>query len=280
MSQLEMEKIAVLVPVFNDPDGLRRTLHGLVRQTAPYHLYIVDDGSDTPINVSTELRSKGQVDIIRLNTNGGIAGALNAGIERVLSRPHSYLVRLDAGDVPHCRRLERQAELLDNEPEIGVVGTWVRLVDQRGRALLIRRFPETDRAIRRRHRTGSGFVHSATMIRIDALPPNPVYSQGYPYAEDFDLWLRIQRDWRLHNLPEILLDVEVDPASTSTAQRPTQVRSRLRLLRRELALLSPLSITGYVAAQAAARLPYRASLQLKRCAATIRYGGVACESVS
>src|SRR5262245_46024865 len=43
--------VSVIIPVYNNPDGLRRCLHALEAQTYPksrYEIIVVDNGSDTP----------------------------------------------------------------------------------------------------------------------------------------------------------------------------------------------------------------------------------------
>ncbi len=45
-------RISVIVPVFEDPDGIRACLEGLARQTVPvdqFDVVVVDNGSNPPI---------------------------------------------------------------------------------------------------------------------------------------------------------------------------------------------------------------------------------------
>ncbi len=46
-----------------------------------------------------------------------------------------YVARLDADDACRPTRLARQVEILDAEPRVGLVGTWMEAIDERGRTL-------------------------------------------------------------------------------------------------------------------------------------------------
>lgn len=235
--------IAVLTPVFNDPIGLARTLASLRSQNISFDWILVDDGSLPHVEVDTE-DLPFCVHCINLKKNLGITRALNTGLKYILDNNYDFIVRLDAGDVALPDRFQLQLQAMQQDQSLGVIGSWVRLVDPNGQTLLIREMPETNAAIRDRHKRTSGMVHSSVMIRTDVIREVGTYREEYPYAEDFDLWLRIHRVAMLANVPKVLLEVEVRPNSISTGRRKTQVKSRIRLLCREFNLLSPGAYVG------------------------------------
>ena len=58
----------------------------------------------------------------------GIAGALNRGLARCDAE---VVVRMDADDVAHPRRIELQLAALDADPSLAAVGSRVRLFPRR-----------------------------------------------------------------------------------------------------------------------------------------------------
>jgi glycosyltransferase involved in cell wall biosynthesis len=110
-------KVTVGMPVYNDPDGVRRTVPTVFGQTwpGPVRLLVIDDGStdDTGDVVATLARFYADVEVIRHPTNRGRPAARNTVLEHA---GDGYLAWADAGDLWHPRKLELQfSTLLDAE---------------------------------------------------------------------------------------------------------------------------------------------------------------------
>ena len=131
--------VAVLTPVYQDPDGLKRTMDSLKAQTIhDFDWIVVDDGSQPPIEMDNE-DLPFNVRIIPLERNQGITAALNAGLEYILESGYDFVARLDAGDVALPDRFAKQLNFLRMHAEYGAVGSWVELVDPTGTTLLVPR---------------------------------------------------------------------------------------------------------------------------------------------
>lgn len=123
--------ICVLIPVWKDQAGLDRTLATLAGDPLVFDIVVVDDGSPVPVTCP-DRAGPHPVTLRRLPENRGIEHALNAGLELILERGHAYVARLDCGDIPLEGRLARQAAYLDAHPDVGILGTWARCVDDAG----------------------------------------------------------------------------------------------------------------------------------------------------
>ena len=109
--------LTVGMPVYNDPEGLRRTVPSIFGQTwaGPIRLVVVDDGStdDTPGVLDALAEMYGPIEVVRHETNLGRPVARNRIIELA---GDDYLAWTDAGDLWQPRKLELQfATLLDAE---------------------------------------------------------------------------------------------------------------------------------------------------------------------
>lgn len=93
----KMEKISVIVPVYNVERYLRRCVDSIINQTyRNLQIILVDDGSkDSSGHICDEYASKDQRIIVIHKANGGLGSARNAGIEKVIGK---YLTFVDGDD--------------------------------------------------------------------------------------------------------------------------------------------------------------------------------------
>jgi glycosyltransferase involved in cell wall biosynthesis len=220
-------KIALLIPVYNDREGLRRTLEGLPREV-PLDVVVVDDGSDPPLSFP-EVPPPHRAFLVRLERNRGIVGALNEGLRFILERGYPYVARLDAGDVALPGRFSAQLRFLEEHPDHALVGGQVRFVDMEGRETHHEAFPTEDGAIRRAMRGRNVFIHPAVMIRAQALREAGPYREGYSAGEDYEIFFRLMRRYRVANLGEEVVVCQVNPKGISRQRRRAQLLSRLRV---------------------------------------------------
>ena len=220
-------KIALLIPVYNDPEGLRRSLESLPLEV-PLDVVVVDDGSDPPLSLP-EVPPPHRAFLVRLERNGGIVRALNEGLRFILERGYPYVARLDAGDLALPGRFSAQLRFLEERPECALVGGQVRFVDMEGRETHQEAFPTEDGAIRKAMRGRNVFIHPAVMIRAQALREVGFYREGYPAGEDYELCFRLMRRYQVANLGEEVIVCQVNPNGISLRNRRAQLLSRLRV---------------------------------------------------
>ena len=130
------------------------------------------------------------------------------------------VARLDSDDYMHPDRLREQFNFLIDNPEVGVVGSFVELV--RGNvAIGVRKYPVDDGDIRRFLSTGSPFCHPAIMLRRKYLFEIGSYSGGI-LAEDYDLYVRLNMflpGCRFHNIPKALTTYNIDDGEAKKSRR-------------------------------------------------------------
>jgi glycosyltransferase involved in cell wall biosynthesis len=194
--------VSVLLAVHDGAPWVSRAVQSVLAQTlTDLELIVVDDGSrdDTPV-LLTSVRDPRLV--VERQARTGLAASLN----RALARARAPLIaRLDADDEALPARLERQRAFLDAHPEVGVLGTAARVVDERGREAAVIRPPEDDATLRRVLIRRNPFVHSSVMMRRALVTQVGGYDVSFAVAQDYDLWLRLSGLTRLANLPEPLV---------------------------------------------------------------------------
>jgi glycosyltransferase involved in cell wall biosynthesis len=256
-------RLAVLVPVFGRPEELARTLESVDRQREAFEIIVIDDGSSPPIALDAA-RFSHPLTILRLDRNRGVAVALNAGVRAALERGFEYLARQDAGDLDLPERIAKQARFLDEHPQVGVVGSWVRFVGPCGETVFDFTPPADDRGIRRWMRYSNPLMHPACMLRTSLLKRYGAYSEDYFGAEDYELFFRLSRGCGLANLPEILVLKSHAPDSISIAQRRRSLWSRARIQWRYFSARSLDSWLGILRSMVMLAMPHGLSVALKR----------------
>jgi len=220
-------RLAVLIPVFNGQDALERSLTSLCESEERFDVFLVDDGSEPPARVPPDLPFT--VRLIRLSQNGGITKALNVGLRKILPMGYQYVARLDAGDLTLRGRFAAQMAFLDAHPDHAVVGTQAEYVDGGGRSLFVFRPPTSHEALVRFMRRRNGLEHPCVMIQSRCLVDCGPYDERYCGAEDYELWRRLGRKYKLANLPEVFLYKEIRPSQITARRFRSATRLRVQL---------------------------------------------------
>lgn len=199
----------MLLPVRDAVATLPACLASLARQTLGDHEVVaVDDGSTDGSGdlLDEAARRDPRLRVVHTLPRGLVA-ALNLGLAAARA---PLLARMDADDEAHPQRLARQAERLERELGLGVLGCRVRVTGPAGRGM--RRYVAWSNAlvdhdaIVRDLFVESPLVHPSVMLRTAPLCALGGYRDG-DGPEDYDLWLRAAAaGWRFAKLAETLLD--------------------------------------------------------------------------
>lgn len=224
-------EIAVLIPHYNNPEGLKASLSSIREQT-PVDVCVVDDGSVRKPDWEqlTKTYQAGTLHILELPENQGIEHALNYGLAFIVNAGYPYVGRLDCGDVCHPNRFAKQLDYLSEHTEVALLGTWVNHVSPDGQVLFTLKHPSQYGQIKKRMYLNSMFVHPSVVFRSSIVAKVGDYPTAYKAAEDYAYFFKVVRNYRAENLEEVLLDYVVEPGSISSSKRRTQVLSRIRII--------------------------------------------------
>ena len=209
------------MPVFNAADHLRQALDSVAAQTwRDFELVIVDDGSTDARTVAIldDVARRPGVTLHR-TPNRGPSLARNLAIERAHA---DYILPLDADDYLAPTFLAKTVPLLDAEPDLGVVYTWVGLVGSHHGIWRTGGFSVKELLTR-------CTIHVASLYRrqlwVDAGGYDPSFVES---CEDWDLWLgAAARGWRGRCVPEVLVYYRRAPTSREGHARTPGISTRL-----------------------------------------------------
>jgi glycosyltransferase involved in cell wall biosynthesis len=206
-----MAYLTVLMAVRNGERTVGEAVGSILDQSfTDFEFLVVNDGStDGTAGVLASFDDE-RLTVVENERHSGLTWSLNQGLALTSS---AYVARQDADDRSSQDRFARQVEFLDSHPDVALVGTWYRKIDEEGRVLASEQLPVDSTHLRWHLIFYSPFVHSAVMLRRSALESVGVYDESLGYAQDYDLWCRIARRFGLANLDDHLVDFRVSPKS-------------------------------------------------------------------
>lgn len=229
-----MTGVSVLMTAFNAGEYLHHAVTSLMEQThKEWELILIDNGSHDD-SLKTLNSSDERIRLIHLEENIGRTPALKMALELAA---HPYVAVLDADDTCRRDRLERQAQFLDANPTVVLVGSCVEVIDAVGEVtggLSPWVGPVPHDALAERNL----FVNSSIMYRRHDAIAVGGYDNYFEYAQDFHLLLKLASRGELVVLPDFLTRLRV--YATSYTRLPT---ARLTRLSDEIALFKLASET-------------------------------------
>jgi glycosyltransferase involved in cell wall biosynthesis len=232
--------VTVLMPLYNGAHYVREAVGSILRQTwKDFELLIIDDGStDAGPEIVSAMRDE-RIVLLRNPSNMGVAATLNNGLD--VARGH-YIARMDADDISLANRLEHQVRFMDEHPDVGISGGWVRLFGG-GELPYTCRVPGESREVAAYILFENPLWHMTVMLRRDAMNHHALrYNPGFSRSEDYDLWIRAGHCFLLANLERVLVRVRRTQGSATRANWNEVTHQTEVLLGRQLSDLG-MSVT-------------------------------------
>ena len=218
-----MTTATVLMPVYNGMRYLREAIDSILKQTfEDFEFLIVDDAStDESANVVLSY-SDDRIRFVQNESNVGQVRCQNIGLGLARGR---YIARLDQDDSSLSTRLERQVAVMDSDPRLAVVGTWMSKVDEHGHetGLLLGKVDDYADYLFTSLTNSLPLYHPSVMFRRDAVMNVNGYDETLPYCEDQDLWRRLLLvGYRARVIPEPLTRYRIHVGQQSVSKSKTQ----------------------------------------------------------
>lgn len=183
--------IDVIIPVYNDANGLHRCLSSLSDQLLAQSLFkvvIIDDGSTDNPEAVVEGFPNLCVQFISHDRNRGLPAALNTGLSNSRSR---YFVRVDADDYVHAGFLISMLWAFENNPETYAVAVDYKKVDEIENVLSY-------------HKSINEPIGCGIMFRRIILDKIGKYDEEFRLAEEVEFMLRFKKHFKITHLESCL----------------------------------------------------------------------------
>jgi len=222
-----MPSVSVVMSVFNGEHFLAEAVESILAQSfSDFEFIIINDGStDGTAHILDGYQNLDRRVHIQHQENRGLVESLNRGCALARGK---YIARMDADDLAVKDRLQNQLSILEEQPEIAVLGGAIQTIDSTGKLLTVETFPKTDPDIKAALARGDcPLSHPTVVMKRECFVSVRGYRKVAMHAEDYDLWSRLSDRFRLANLEAVVLRYRRHPNQVSIRKCRQQALSAL-----------------------------------------------------
>lgn len=233
--------ISILLPVYNGEKTLRTTLESLLNQSfANFELLIGIDGTkDQSKNIAEAFNDK-RIKIIEHSKNLGLADNVNTLIS--LAHPQSeYYAMAEQDDIYVPQRLEWQLQVMQQNPEVGLVSGIAEFIGDGGTVLfpgiLVRgkQFPQGETLFKYLYEHQLKVVNTCMLWRKSVHQQQQLHFNNHygNFNVDWDFILRFSLISQVHGIPKVLVHMNRKKTigSVTTTNKAAQHRASRQLLK-------------------------------------------------
>lgn len=205
---------------YNEDKYISAAIKSILNQTYPYFEFIIiNDGSTD--NTESVIKSFDDDRIIFKKIDKvNFSKALNIGLSLA---KYNFIARMDADDISHPERFEKQIKYLVENPDVQVVSSGYGLF-KKNKVSHIYQLPVTDSDIKEQLNYSSAICHAGSIYSKSHILKFGGYNEKLDMLEDIDLWQRIRKDTKFYNLDEILYLIRLKENSMTSKEssKPNQ----------------------------------------------------------
>lgn len=200
--------VSVVMPVYNAEKYVRSAIESVIQQSyKQIELIIVDDVSTDNSWKIIQMYEKhfSCIRAIRMSRNLNRGGDMcaNEGIKLARGK---YIARMDADDICHLSRIEKQVAYLEAHPDIFLVGSNAHVIDRMRNIIGEKIEPSESRDIYRAYFTIHPIIHPSSMFRRVYQDKKFSYEIRYSANNDYFTFFKLLcKNYRFANLKEKLL---------------------------------------------------------------------------
>ncbi len=224
--------VSILMPVYNPHPIYFSMAVGSIRSQTfrDWELIIVEDPSPNPAG---KMLKNIADDRIRLITNSQRTGLISQRNRTIFEARADIVALMDADDIADHYRIEKQFAFLADNPKIDLVGSSLRIINNKGNVIGYRRYPTMHDEICAAMPRYCPVAHPSVMVRKHAIEAVGSY-RTYPAAEDYDLWSRmVLAGFRFQNIDDYLLNYRFHSGSLSKGKNARKILICTRLVKKK-----------------------------------------------
>jgi glycosyltransferase involved in cell wall biosynthesis len=186
--------VSIAIPFYNTEKYLELAIQSIINQTYQnWKLLLIDDGStDASLTIARKFESDPRVTIHSDGQNKNMSFRLNEFANKVTTK---YLARMDADDIMHPEKIQKQMQILESHPEIDVLGTNSYSINENSMVEGIRlEFPPGVELCK-----VDTFIHPTIIAKTAWFIANP-YDIKIERIDDKELWFRTHKKYNFQIL--------------------------------------------------------------------------------
>lgn len=206
--------VSVVMSVYNDENYISEAIDSILNQSfKEFEFIIINDGStDRTLKILKEYEKKDSRVVLINQENKGLTKSLNIGIKKAKG---GYIARMDSDDISHPQRLQKQIKFLKLNKEYALVGTNIEKIDKDAKHIEFNTTKYNNEEIQKTLSIRNCFAHGSVMIKRELVGEELYYDEAFRYAQDYRLWTKIAKKFKVANLKEPLYKLRIHNNSIS-----------------------------------------------------------------
>lgn len=195
--KINNRKVSVIIPCYNHGNYIQETVNSILTSTYPnIEIVIVNDGSTDKYTNKILVELSNKYDNIKVITteNQGTAGACKVAVENSTG---DFILPMGSDDKIHPNYIEKAVEILNNNPNIGIVYCNAEFFGEKVGPWILPPFSIEQM----KH---GNCIFCAALYRKEDYDKTEGYHADMRYWEDYDLWLSLlELGLEVYKLPEV-----------------------------------------------------------------------------
>lgn len=238
-SNINHPLVSVIMPVFNAQEYIAEAIESILNQTYKNIEFIIVDDASTDksweLIQKYKIKNPGRISVYKTikKTNSAGNGAMNFGYQYSHGE---FIARMDADDIAHPKRIEKQIAFMLRNPETIIVGTQAEIINAAGKIVGNKNMPITHANIYKQYAVFHPLIHPSVMINKKLLPNKKrIYEMKFDINDDYYTFFKLLNYGKFANLPEYLLKYRMHGKNLSLTNPKAKfidsVRIRMRAVR-------------------------------------------------
>lgn len=239
-------KISVIMSVHNGMPYLKTSVESIVKQSYKnFEFIIVNDAStDGSWQYLKSIKDK-RITLLKNTKNLGLATSLNKALKHTQG---NFIARMDADDICLPKRFETQLKFMEDNPDIDLCGSWVKLIDKKGKIVGDKTYPTSSAMINKVLPLYNPIIHPTFFAKRSFFIKNHGYDEKYDYSEDYELLMRTKKNYKFANINRYLLKFRIGQTHRSSesirSMDVVEIKVKLNNLKKEF--YNPIVIVGLI----------------------------------
>jgi glycosyltransferase involved in cell wall biosynthesis len=202
--------ITVVIPTYNRANKIKKSIDSVLEQTYPVdEIIIVDDFSTDQTEQVVRSFNSEKIKYVVNSFKKGANGARNTGI---MLAKGQYIAFQDSDDRWLPEKIAKQYQYMIEHPSVDLCFCSMNLIGSKHGILPKRQVKPKEMATQLEK---GNFISTQTIFTKNNVAKSILFDEDLKRFQDWDFVLRVAREYNIHHLNEILVEVEVQEDSIS-----------------------------------------------------------------
>jgi len=224
-------KISIVIITRNRASFISKAVESVLKQSfTDWELLVVDDDSNdgTKAIIEAYTTKDSRIKYYKNSSILGISKNRNLGLS--LSKG-KYIAVLDSDDEwLNKNKLQKQFDFLENNPDYVLIGSNIKIVDEKGNFIKNTDFATDDKDIRNKILIKNQIPHSSVLYRKESADKIGGYDNKLSCVEDLDLFLKLGSVGKMKNIKETTTSYTKHSQGTSQKRKLAMAWNHFKII--------------------------------------------------